>query len=77
MNAKIKDIFDPGNEAVLRLIEMTAKNAHKNGIWVGICGESAGDTSLIDFYMSLKIDELSVSPYLISEVKKAIIESGA
>lgn len=75
MNAKVRDIFNPGDEAVLRLIEMAAVNAHKNGIWVGICGESAADTSLMNFYMSLKIDELSVSPSSIPAVKKAIIES--
>jgi len=75
MNARIRDIFNPADPAVLRLIEMTARNAHENGIWVGICGESAADTSLTDFYMSLGIDELSVSPSSIPAVKKAVLSS--
>ncbi len=74
-NGKIKDLFDSSNEAVLRFIEMTADNARKNGIWVGICGESAANTSLTDFYMKLKIDELSVSPSSILKVKRAVTES--
>ena len=75
MNARIRNIFNPADPAVLRLIEMTARNAHQNGIWVGICGESAADTTLTDFYISLGIDELSVSPSSIPAVKKAVIES--
>jgi len=76
MNARIRDIFNPSDPAVLRFIEMTARAAHENGIWVGICGESAADTALTDFYMSLKIDELSVSPASVPMVKKAVIKSG-
>ncbi len=75
MNAKIRDIFNPADPAVLRFIEMTAKNAHANGIWVGICGESAADTTLTDFFMSVGIDELSVSPASIPAVKKAVLSS--
>jgi len=75
MNARIRDIFNPADPAVLRLIEMTARSAHANGIWVGICGESAADTTLTDFYMSLGIDELSVSPASIPAVKKAVLEN--
>jgi len=73
MNARIRDIFNPADPAVLRFIEMTAKAAHKNGIWVGICGESAADTLLTEFYMSIGIDELSVSPSSIPSVKKAVL----
>jgi len=73
LNSRIRDIFNPADPAVLRFIEMTAQNAHTNGIWVGICGESAADTSLTDFYMSLGIDELSVSPSSVPAVKKAVI----
>jgi len=73
MNARIRDIFNPADPAVLRFIEMTAKAAHNNGIWVGICGESAADTVLTEFYMSIGIDELSVSPASIPAVKKAVL----
>lgn len=74
-NSRISNLFDSAHESVLRLIEMTAINAHKNGICVGICGESASRADLIDFYLSVGIDELSVSPPMILKVKKAIIES--
>ena len=74
MNANISHLFDSGHPAILRLIERTAKAAHDAGIWVGICGESAANTALTAFYMSVGIDELSVSPASIPAVKRAVIE---
>ena len=74
MNSKISMLFDQGHESVLNMIALTAQNAHKAGIWVGICGESAGDLSLLDFYLEHDIDELSVSPSKVLRLKKAIIE---
>ncbi len=73
MNSDVGELFNPGSEAVLRLIRMTAENAHKKGIWVGICGESAGDLSLLPFYLEAGIDELSVSPMKVLELKEAVI----
>ena len=58
---KLDAFFDPHHPAVLRLIEMTAKNAHKAGIWVGICGELGADLSLTEAFLRMGIDELSVS----------------
>ncbi len=75
MNPKVRDLFNPADPAVLRLVELTAKNAHAAGIWVGICGESAANTALTEFYMSLGIDELSVAPSSIPAVKRAVIRS--
>ena len=75
MNARISDLFDSADPSVLRLVELTAKNAHAAGIWVGICGESAANTALTEFYMSAGIDELSVSPSSIPKVKRAVIQS--
>ncbi|MCD7844326.1 MAG: phosphoenolpyruvate--protein phosphotransferase [Oscillospiraceae bacterium] len=75
MNARISDLFDPADPAVLRLMKLTAQNAHAAGIWVGICGESAANTALTNFYMDIGIDELSVSPASIPAVKRAVIES--
>lgn len=75
MNIEIESLFDSSHESVLKMIEMTVKNAHDASIWVGICGESASDLNLIDFYLSIKIDELSVSPGKVLQVKKAIIEA--
>ncbi|MDE6259956.1 MAG: phosphoenolpyruvate--protein phosphotransferase [Oscillospiraceae bacterium] len=74
MNANISNLFDSGHPAILRLIERTAKAAHDAGIWVGICGESAANTALTAFYMSVGIDELSVSAASIPAVKRAVIE---
>lgn len=61
-NPDLEEFFDPHHEAVLRLIDTTVKNAHKNGKWVGICGELAGDTTLTRLFLEMSIDELSVSP---------------
>ncbi len=61
-NPELEEFCDPRHEAVLRLIEMSAKNAHKNGRWIGICGELASDTSLTRAFLEMGIDELSVSP---------------
>ena len=74
-NGNVHELFDSAHPAVLRLIEMTAKSAHDNGIWVGICGESAANTALTDFYLSIGIDELSVPPASVLAVKRAVIES--
>lgn len=71
-NEKTASLFDSRNIAVLRMIELTAKNAHANGIKVGICGESAADTTLTQFYLNIGIDELSVSPAAVLKVKKAV-----
>ena len=73
MNTNVEKLFDSRNEAVLKMIELTAISARENGIWCGICGESAGDLELTDFYMSIGIDELSVSPSKILNLKKTII----
>lgn len=75
MNTEIENLFDSKHESILRMIELTTNNAHKAGKWVGICGESASDQSLIAFYIKIKIDELSVSPSKVLQLKKAIIEA--
>lgn len=73
-NEKIAHLFDSSDIAVLRLVELTTRNAHANGITVSICGESAGDTNLTQFYIDIGIDKLSVSPSSVLKVKKAISE---
>ncbi len=74
-NAKLDDIYDAHHEAILRLIGMVIDNAHKNGIWAGICGELGADTTLTKRLVDMGIDELSVSPSMLLRVKKAIRES--
>ena len=65
-NAKLEPFCDTHHEAILRLIEMSAKNAHAHGAWIGICGELAADTTLTEAFLRMGIDELSVSaPYVL------------
>jgi phosphoenolpyruvate-protein phosphotransferase (PTS system enzyme I) len=73
MNQKLSPLFNPGYESILKMIELVCKNAHAAGIWVGICGESASDLSLLDFYLKIEIDELSISPGKVLRLKKEII----
>lgn len=72
MNHSISNMFDSRNPAVLRMLEIAAKNAKDAGIWIGICGESAADTSLTDFYVKIGVSELSVTPASVLELKKAV-----
>lgn len=71
-NPKLDRFCDTHHEAVLRLIEMSAENAHKNGIWIGICGELAADTSLTETFLRMGIDELSVSPPYVLKVRDTV-----
>lgn len=75
MNEKIEHLYSYHHPAVLRLMELTVQNAHKHGVWVGICGESGGDVSLTERYIAMGIDELSCSPSRILEVKEKVVES--
>jgi len=71
-NPKLEQFCDTHHEAILRLIEMSAQNAHKNGAWIGICGELAADTSLTETFLRMGIDELSVSPTFVLKVRDAV-----
>lgn len=71
-NPKIDRFCDPHHEAVLRLIEMAAENAHRHGKWIGICGELAADTSLTETFLRMGIDELSVSPAFVLKLRDAV-----
>lgn len=71
-NANIEQFVDTHHEAILRLIEMSAENAHKHGTWIGICGELAADTSLTETFLRMGIDELSVSPTFVLKVRDAV-----
>jgi phosphoenolpyruvate-protein phosphotransferase len=72
MNHTISKMFDSRHPAVLRMIEKTAESAKNAGIWVGICGESAADTTLTEFYVKIGISELSVTPSAVLELRKAV-----
>ena len=75
MNAKVSNIFNSEDPAIRRMIEITARNAHAAGIWVGICGEAGANTNLTPFFMENKIDELSVAAASILKVRRAVCES--
>lgn len=64
--------FDAHHPAVLRMIRMAAENAHKAGIWIGICGELGADAELTETFLSMGIDELSVSPSSVLPLRSAI-----
>ena len=71
-NDSLEAFCDVHHEAVLRLIELTAKNAHEKGIWVGICGELGADESLTEEFIRMGIDELSVSPSKLLSLRKKV-----
>lgn len=71
-NPELEQFCDTHHEAILRLIEMSAENAHRHGAWIGICGELAADTSLTETFLRMGIDELSVSPSFVLKVRDAV-----
>lgn len=71
-NQKLEGICDTHHEALLRLIEMTVENAHKEGIWVGICGELGADTELTEWFLKIGVDELSVAASAVLRVRGAV-----
>lgn len=74
-NPKLEQICDPHHPAILRLIRLIADNAHREGIWVGICGELGADLTLTETFLNMGIDELSVSPGLVLSVRKKVRET--
>ena len=74
-NPKLDDFYDPHHPAVLKMIQMTVENAHKAGIWAGICGELGADTTLTEEFIRMGVDELSVSPGRVLPIRKIIRET--
>jgi len=72
MNEKIHHLYNPFNPAVLRLIKMVIDNGQKEGIWVGMCGEMAGDKRMIPILLGFGLDEFSMSPISILPARKLI-----
>src|SRR6185503_763076 len=72
VNEKIAYLYEPTHPAILRLLKMIADAAHANEIWVGVCGEMAGDVALIPLLVGLGMDELSVGATLVPRVKRAV-----
>lgn len=74
-NPQLDLFFDPHHPAVLRMISLVMENAHKAGIWAGICGELGADQSLTKEFLAMGVDELSVSPGSILPLRKIILET--
>ncbi|WP_287714620.1 phosphoenolpyruvate--protein phosphotransferase [Blautia sp.] len=74
-NPKLDAFYDPHHPAVLAMIRMTVENAHRAGIWAGICGELGADLSLTREFLAMGVDELSVSPGRILPIRRIILET--
>jgi len=72
VNEKISYLYDPAHPAVVKLVKMIIDNAHKNNIWVGMCGEMAGEIYLTILLVGLGLDEISVSPIMLPEIKQIV-----
>ncbi len=72
VNEKVAYLYEPTHPAILRLLKMVADAGHANHIWVGVCGEMAGDIALIPLLLGLGMDELSTSATLVPRVKRAV-----
>ena len=72
VNDRIAHLYEPTHPAVLRLLKMTADAGHDHDLWVGVCGEMAGDVALIPLLLGLGVDELSVGASLVPHVKLAV-----
>lgn len=76
-NEQLDDFYNPHHEAVLRMIRMVVENAHKCGKWAGICGELGADLTLTEQFVRMGVDELSVAPSMILELRKIVREMKA
>ncbi len=74
-NQSLDSFFDAHHIAVLRMINQTIRNAHKAGIWCGICGELGADSDLTELFLAMGIDELSVSPGRLLAIRRLICET--
>lgn len=74
-NTKLDKFYDSHHPAILRMISMVVENAHKEGIWAGICGELGADTSLTKEFLAMGVDELSVSPGSILPIRRIVLET--
>lgn len=69
LNEKIAHLYEPAHPAILQLVSLTAKAGKKNGIWTGVCGEMASDIAMVPLLLGLGVDELSVAPAYVPQVK--------
>lgn len=74
-NTELDGFYDAHHPAVLKMIRMVVENAHKAGIWAGICGELGADISLTEEFLRMGVDELSVSPGKILPIRRIVRET--
>ena len=74
-NTELDMFYDSHHPAVLKMISMVIDNAHKAGIWAGICGELGADSDLTELFLAMGIDELSVSPGRLLTIRRLICET--
>lgn len=74
-NTALDEFCDTHHPAVLRMIELVVENAHKAGIWAGICGELGADLELTRDFLAMGVDELSVSPGSVLPIRKIVLET--
>lgn len=74
-NTELDMFYDAHHPAVLKMISMVVENAHKAGIWAGICGELGADQSLTREFLAMGVDELSVSPGSVLPIRKIVLET--
>ena len=74
-NTKLDEFYDAHHPAILRMLSIVVENAHKAGIWAGICGELGADQSLTREFLAMGVDELSVSPGSILPIRKIVLET--
>lgn len=74
-NPKLDAFYNPHHPAVLQMIEMAVKNAHAEGKWIGVCGELGADLEMLQLFLDIGVDELSVSPSMILPIRKKVRES--
>lgn len=76
-NEKLDDFYNPHHKAILKMIQIVVDNAHKYGKWTGICGELGADLDLIETFLRIGVDELSVAPSMILKIRKVVRETHA
>ena len=74
-NPKLDKFYNAHHTAIIRMLEIATKNAHDNGIWIGICGELGADMELTETFLAMGIDELSVSPACVLPLRQKIRET--
>ena len=71
-NNDLGRFYDPHHLSVIRLLKMVVENAHKNGVWVGICGELGADLEMTETFLAIGVDELSVTPRAVLPLRNAV-----